>query len=136
MNDILSREEAAAVKASWQEVESSEEAFAERFYDNLFTAEPALRRLFPADLTAQGEKLTQALKLVVKSADDLDKVRPALRQLGARHIDYGVEEADYDTVGAALVETLGAVLPSDRLADVGAAWQKLYQHVAAEMKKG
>jgi nitric oxide dioxygenase len=56
-----------------------------------------------------------------------------LQALGRRHVGYGVKEADYATVGAALLWTLDAGLGEAFTADVGAAWGRVYTLLSTVM---
>ena len=79
---------------------------AERFYDRLFARVPAVRAMFPADMTKQREKLGQTLDHVIahiRSADDLSK---DLKELGDRHVGYGAKPEHYVVVIEELVATM------------------------------
>jgi hemoglobin-like flavoprotein len=54
----------------------------------------------------QGRKLMAVLAIAVAGLSRFDKVVPLLQQLGVRHRSYGVTDAHYATVGAALLWTL------------------------------
>jgi hemoglobin-like flavoprotein len=82
---------------------------------------------------SQGRKLTQALALVVGALDNMDQVVPALDSLGKRHAHYGVSEAHYGTVGAALLWTLEKGLGASWTAETAAAWTAAYTLVAGVM---
>ncbi|WP_231876923.1 globin domain-containing protein, partial [Oleiphilus sp. HI0080] len=66
------------VQASFAKVEPIADAAAEIFYNKLFTYDPSLKPLFKHDMKGQGKKLMTALKLAVKSLDDLDALVPVL----------------------------------------------------------
>src|SRR5207253_10563140 len=72
----------------------------EDFYARLFATAPAVRPLFPADMTRQRAMLLSALVLLRKSLRDLDRIVPTLRALGARHVAYGAQPEHYPVVGA------------------------------------
>jgi hemoglobin-like flavoprotein len=57
-----------------------------------------------------------------------------LRNLGRRHAKYGVTDAHYDTVGAALIWTLEKGLGERFTADVREAWVAVYDLIATTMK--
>ncbi len=77
------------------------------FYDRLFTLDPSLKPLFKGDMEEQGRKLMAMIGTAVASLDRLDTIIPGVQALGRRHATYGVPLASYDTVGAALLWTLG-----------------------------
>jgi nitric oxide dioxygenase len=111
---------------------------AELFYGRLFELAPQLRALFPglpgtAAMAAQGAKLMQTLAVAVAHLDTLGQIAPAIEALARRHIAYGVEPAHYDTVGAALLWTLGQGLGDAFTPEVEAAWAALYGVLAATM---
>jgi len=60
---------------------------------------------------------------------------PAVQEMGRRHVDYGVKDEHYDTVGEALIWTLGAGLKDDFTEDTKAAWIGVYTLVATTMKE-
>lgn len=103
------------------------------FYSHLFAANPHLRRMFGTHMREQRAKLRATLRLVVHSVDDLDAVTPQLHQLGQRHRDLGVTEADYALVAESLLETLAVHLGSQCTAEVIDAWTQAYKAVVAEM---
>ena len=104
------------------------------FYQRLFEIDPTLRPMFKGDIGEQGKKLMQALALTVKSLDRPEALMPVLQDLGRRHAKYGVTDAHYDTVGAALIWTLEKGLGERFAADVREAWVAVYQAVATTMK--
>jgi hemoglobin-like flavoprotein len=106
------------------------------FYARLFELDPALKALFKVDLREQGGKLMQMIGFAVGKLDAPDELVPAVEALGRRHVGYGVKEADYDTVGAALLWTLEQGLGAAFTPDVKAAWAAVYGVLAATMKAG
>ena len=122
------------VQDSFKQVEPIAETAAALFYDRLFALDPALRPLFRGDMTEQGRKLMQALTIVVKGLTRLDKILPAVQDLGRRHVHYGVQDRHYDTVGAALLWTLEQGLGEAFTPPVKDAWATAYGLLAGAMK--
>jgi hemoglobin-like flavoprotein len=133
---MLTSRDIARVRASFAQVTAIEGRAADLFYDRLFEIAPALRRLFPADLREQKNKLMQVIATTVDSLDELDGLMPAVRALGARHHDYGVTAAHYETVGEALLWTLEQGLGKACTPQVLAAWAKVYGALARTMQEG
>jgi hemoglobin-like flavoprotein len=75
----------------------------------------------------------QTLTVVVKSLDRLDQLVPAIEALGRRHAGYGVRPEHYETVGAALLWTLGQGLGEAFTSDVERAWTQAYSTLASVM---
>jgi methyl-accepting chemotaxis protein len=129
----MDQETVTLVRTSWQRVEAIAPAAAALFYDTLFAADPGLRRIFRSDLASQGEKLMQMIGAAVARLDDLPALVPVLEALGRRHAGYGVLAAHYETVGAALLKTLGLGLGADFTPAVRDAWARVYGLIAEVM---
>mgnify|MGYP000144226086 CR=1 FL=1 len=82
----------------------------------------------------QGRKLTTMISTAVNGLTKLEDIVPAVEDLGRRHVGYGVEAVDYDTVGAALIWTLEQGLADAFTADHKVAWTETYTLLAATMK--
>jgi hemoglobin-like flavoprotein len=122
------------IRTSWTAVEPIGGVAATLFYDRLFELEPALRRLFArTDMDQQKKILIQTLTVVVKSLDRLDQLVPAIEALGRRHAGYGVRANHYDTVGAALLWTLGQGLGDAFTPELETAWTEAYSTLASVM---
>lgn len=114
------------VQDSWKKVALIAPQAAELFYKNLFEADPSLKKLFKNDMVVQGKKLTQMLGAAVNGLNNLEKLIPVVEDLGKRHVDYGVKESQYKTVGAALLKTLSQGLGKDFTPEVEKAWTEVY----------
>jgi hemoglobin-like flavoprotein len=121
------------IRRSFSLVEPIAQQAAALFYDNLFTADPNLRRLFQGNMAQQGARLMNMIATAVDLLEEPDALVPALRKLGARHVNYGVRDEHYATVGAALLKTLKQGLGDAYTDDVHAAWVALYRVVSATM---
>ncbi len=123
-----------SIRASWTQVEPIQDLAATLFYDRLFELDPTLRRLFRrTDMAAQKKVLMQTLTVVVRSLDRLETLVPAIQALGRRHAGYGVRASHYDTVGAALLWTLGQGLGDGFTAELRDAWAEAYGVLATVM---
>ena len=106
------------------------------FYGRLFDLDPSLRQLFKTDIKEQSKKLVAMLDALVEGIDDWQSVVPALRDLGQRHVGYGVKEQHYDTVCSALVWAFGQALQPGFDNEVRAAWTAVIRAVNEQMKMG
>jgi len=106
------------------------------FYGRLFDLDPSLRRLFNIDMKEQSKKLIAMLEAIVASIDDWEQIVPVLRELGQRHVTYGVKTEHYDTLCAALVWAFGQALQPGFDVEVRAAWTAVIQAVNDQMKIG
>ncbi len=133
---MLTSRQIDLVRQSFERVTPRTVEFAEGFYDSLFGRQPALRLLFPDDLAAQKKKLVDMLEAALQLLDEPERLVPVLEESGRRHALYGVRERHYETVGAALVEALGATLGAGFDAETAAAWVGLYGLLSETMKRG
>ena len=60
---------------------------------------------------------------------------PVLKELGRRHLNYGVQNEHYDTVGAALLWTLEQGLGDAFTGEVKEAWTAAYALMSGVMKE-
>ena len=81
----------------------------------------------------QGKKLMQMLAIAVNGLSRLEMIVPAVQKLGERHVGYGVERGHYETVGEALLWTLGAGLGEGFTPEVEEAWTVAYALLAGVM---
>lgn len=130
----MQNDQIATVRESFAKVVPIADVAAELFYQRLFELDPNLRPLFKDDISEQKQKLMAALGLAVKELDNPDRLLPVIQDLGIRHIDYGVEDQHYDTVGAALLWTLDQGLGDAFTTEVETAWTEAYGTLASVMK--
>jgi hemoglobin-like flavoprotein len=102
----MTSESIARVKASYDQVSHDARALSSRFYEEMFAAAPALRRLFPADLTSLQGHFEAALALVIRNLHDMDALQEPLRDLGAQHVGWGARPGDYLVARDALVAAI------------------------------
>jgi hemoglobin-like flavoprotein len=130
----MTPEQKRLVQTSFEQVAPIAEVAAGLFYNRLFELDPALRPLFKGDLVEQGRKLMQMIGMVVKGLDRFDELVPAAQALGKRHVGYGVRDEDYETVGAALLWTLGKGLGAAFTHETKEAWTAAYGAITTAMK--
>lgn len=121
------------IRHSFTLIEPIAQQAAALFYDNLFTADPQLRRLFQGNMAQQGARLMNMIATAVDLLEEPEALIPALRKLGSRHVNYGVKDEHYATVGAALLKTLKQGLGEAYTDEVHAAWVNLYGVVSTTM---
>ena len=132
----MTPEQILIVRASWPVIVTKADALTTRFYEYLFEIDPGAARLFGhVNMTAQRVKLSQALAVVVGALDDPDRLLPAIGELGKRHATYGVEHRHFDSVGEALLRSIGDSLGDAFDRDVRQAWAEAYALVASVMRR-
>ena len=121
------------VETSFQRIAAEADKAADIFYERLFAVSPDVRALFSPDLAEQKKKLMQTMEVAVVNIRHLDSVTPALKEMGRRHVGYGVTVPQYALVGGALIWTLNRMLGPDFTPEMRAAWTELYTTLATVM---
>ena len=104
------------------------------FYKRLFELDPSLQAMFRGSMPEQRKKLMQMLTAAVKGLDRIEQLVPVVEDLGRRHVNYGVEDRHYETVGEALLWTLEMGLGSAFTPETKQAWTEVYGLLATTMK--
>ena len=111
--------------------------FSASFYKNLFIIYPEIQALFAnTDMKAQEQKLVDSLVLLILNLRQPELWTQALRDLGARHVNYGTFAEHYPLVGNALLTTLKQYLGSDWTPEVRQAWKDAYHLISTTMLEG
>lgn len=122
------------VQESFQKVVPIADQAADIFYTKLFELDPTLKPMFKSDIAEQGKKLMTMIGTAVGGLNHLDKIVPAVQELGKRHVDYGVKPDHYNTVATALLYTLETGLGSAWTPEVKEAWIAVYVLLSQTMK--
>lgn len=105
--------------------------FSSRFYKNLFTDYPELRPLFTyTSMETQEKKLMIALVSVINNLRNLSYLESILKDMGEKHVGYGVVQSYYPMVGATLLKTLESFLGLEWTPQVKQAWEDGYEAIA------
>ena len=125
------------LESSFQAVVLHGEAFVAAFYERLFTRFPETRAFFAAtDMSEQRKKLQQTLALIVQHMQHPEVLGDMLRELGQRHVTYGIRPEHYPLVGTALLETFEDFLGMHWTQEHHDAWVKAYETVSSLMLQG
>jgi hemoglobin-like flavoprotein len=125
------------VKESWTRFEPQAEQSASYFYEKLFELDPEAAPLFArTDMEAQGRKVMQMFAEIVRILDRPEALVNEVADLGRRHVHYGVQDHEYDSVGTALLWTLERGLGPAFTPEVRNAWTEAYALVAALARRG
>lgn len=85
---------------------------------------------------AKGVIATVNAAVGMLESGDMDTLVKVLKDLGAKHVNYGVLKEHYDIVGEALIGTLNDALGDEFNADVKAAWEEIYGVISSTMIEG
>jgi hemoglobin-like flavoprotein len=127
------------LKESFNMMAPRKEAFARRFYSQLFALYPQTRQLFPPTeegMRRQESSLIATLAVVVAGVERGENLTAVIRKLGERHHRYGARAAHYPLVGQLLLQTFQDFLGDAFTPQMKEAWSKAYEIISAEMLKG
>jgi hemoglobin-like flavoprotein len=132
----MTPQQVALVQTSFEKVRPISHAAADLFYGRLFELDPALKPLFRGDMKEQGRMLMSVLSTAVRGLANPAPLVPVLKDLGKRHVAYGVRDEHYPVVGNALIWTLEQGLGADLTPEVRDAWVAAYGLLAGAMQEG
>lgn len=112
------------------------EELVQRFYTLLFSRNPHYRKLFPADMDRQRQKLLTALVLVVRNICTPEKLEVTLQEMGARHFSYGVKPEYYASVRDTLLDVMSDMAGEAWNPELTQAWTEALDTVAKIMQEG
>lgn len=90
--------------------------------------------LFVKHSTAVITGVSGAIELLEQQ--DMQTLASTLKDLGARHASYNLDQAHFNLVGEALIFTLGKALSQSFTTELEAAWRRVYSLIAEEMMIG
>jgi hemoglobin-like flavoprotein len=132
----MTPEQQELVRESWRRFDPTPRAASVQFYERLFQLDPMTRELFAGvDMVEQERKLMAMLAQIVHAIDRPEDLVTSVAALGRRHVHYGVKDADYESVGAALLWSLEQGLGDAFTPQVRAAWTEAYLTVATVMRR-
>lgn len=108
----------------------------DRFYAMLFARYPAVRPMFPTEMTAQKRKLLSSIALVIQSLRNLEQIRTVLFEMGKRHAGYGAQPAHYVAVRDTLIDVMAALTGPQWTAQLTGDWKAAFDLVAGRMLEG
>jgi hemoglobin-like flavoprotein len=131
----MTPERIARLRSSFTDVSAQPRALASRFYQELFASRPALRALFPTDMTSLQGHFEAALALVIRNLEDMAILQESLRDLGAQHVDWGAKPQDYFLVRDALIRAIRSA-SSSWTDDLETDWRQAITAIAVPMLQG
>lgn len=125
------------VTSSWKTLAPNGMQFGAIFFRRLFEIDPMLQQMFKNTIRdEQLRKFTTMLDLIVHWLDVPERLVPVLKQLGARHSTYGVQEDHYGKFGTALIGTLEEGLGDKFTPELRSAWTEAYLLISSLMRRG
>ncbi len=109
---------------------------ADLFYKRLFEIAPQVRPLFPEDMEEQKIKFIMMLNSTILNLKNLSFMIQSIKEMGRRHIDYGVSLEQFGAVKNAFFWTLEQALGEKYTPETKAAWIAAYTALEQTMKEG
>ena len=94
------------IRTSFNALAKRGEEVAERFYANLFAAQPALKSLFPRNASERDNELIAWLGMVVKNLHRIDSMLFLLEDAGKRCQRAGVQPQQFGNARDALISAM------------------------------
>ncbi len=126
----------AQIRESWNQIQPVAGNVAQLFYGKLLELDPTLKPMFANDMNERGEKLIKVMTIAVNSLDRMATIKPTVREIGKRHVGYGIKQHHYNTVAAAFLWTLEQALGARFTSEVRDAWIEMYNAISTTMKEG
>jgi len=140
----VTEEKITEIQASWGIAKAfGIDAVGKLLMRNIFKIEPTALQLYSfknvADLYESKElkshytKLIGSLNSVIESLSDPKDIGKTMKELGRRHVDYGVKVEHYNVIGKAILKTLEALLAEGYSSSIKHAWIAFIRQVASQM---
>jgi hemoglobin-like flavoprotein len=130
----MTKQQVVMVQQAFMKVLPISDQAAQLFYKRLFEIDPSVKPMFKGDMNEQGRKLMQMIGMAVTGLSNPNEIVALVEDLGRRHGEYGVIDAHYNSVRAALLWTLAQGLGAEFTAEVELAWGEAYDFLAKVMK--
>ena len=125
------------LRNSFDQIVSRQPQITPRFYEILFSRYPQVQPLFGRNAqAAQQQMLQEALVAVLDHLEDASWLAQTLGAMGAKHVDYGVQDEMYAWVGDSLLSTLAEVAGDDWTPELAKAWAEAYGAITSLMLTG
>jgi len=131
----LSPEQIMLVQSSWEEIEPMSGKIGEAFYAKLFELDKSAAALFEGDINQQARTLMGMIGMAVSLLDKPEAMSAALRDLGERHAQYGVQHAHFAPFGDALIWGVEKALGPAFTPEIREAWEALIDFLFGSMQQ-
>jgi len=121
------------VQSSFAALAPRADELSQTFYDTLFDIAPAVRAMFPLDISEQKDKLVHMLGFIVNRLHVATEIARPIENLGVRHVAYGAQAEHYPIVGQALMTSLEKLGGDVFTAETRDAWAAAFDLLSTRM---
>lgn len=137
VEDLLQKDPVYLVQSSFESAILKSKELVDVFYETLFRLAPEFKNLFRLDrIETQKQMLLNMLTVAIRGFHRFRELTPVLKELGQRHIGYGVRKEYYPIAGQALVHSLRQVLGEEWSPELENAWEETYGLIVEGMLAG
>jgi class 3 adenylate cyclase/hemoglobin-like flavoprotein len=122
------------VQSTFEIIAPKADAFATDFYRRLFAQHPVIEPLFArVEMATMRHMLMRMIGVTVRGLRDLPQLLPSLRDLGMRHVGYGVGAEHFDFAEDALLHALALHLGEAFGPEVRKGWREVFDLIRRTM---
>jgi len=123
------------VRESFAVIEAQAVRAGARFYDELLARDASLSLRLYAGTDTQSRRLLELVGDAVRLLNHPEQLDGVLAMLRLRYLRGGVPATHCDAVGAALLDTLAALLAGDLTPELRAAWGAFHERVCRVLRR-
>ena len=113
--DLSNSDMIRIVQDTWDIASRKKDELGKLFYSRLLWTDAKAAQLFrKTEMTEQVSLLTHALDVAIEKVAHLDEISEMLREMGSRHVSYGVEPQQYASVRDSLIWALAQTVGAER----------------------
>ena len=106
-----------------------------KFFEYLFADHPSVMRLFEkTDMEVLKPKMVQGLVLIINNLEVPDQLRPFLKDLGAKHLEYNIKAEHHLWFRDAFLKSLEYFFGEDWTISLAVNWSGVFSFIAGIMQ--
>ena len=122
------------LKSSFEAIKPVAKDVVDHFYLDLFRNHPEARELFDSTrMPSQQMALIGSLVFIFDNLEKPEVLKPYLLKMGQRHLDYGVEDHQYQWVAESMINTLKYFFAETWSAELEGSWVEALTFIATTM---
>ncbi|MCL1144317.1 globin domain-containing protein [Shewanella gaetbuli] len=132
----LTPQEIQLIQSSFAIIKAENINLSRTFYDHLFQMAPLVIPLFKTERAIQEKHFNEIFTTAVNKINQFESLRPLLFDLGVRHKNYNVKQAQFQVVKSALILSIQYELKDQSNTTIESAWANYYDNIAEVVIEG